>query len=265
MVMGKLFGYLWNFVKYSFYLILALALFGWMLERCGIGSSTQTSDSKKTDEEQEREKQDKIEFLNNLENYSLKCQPPNMENPRVTRNQTLYILEGDYYSEKYGQPRNSDANKQFLIRLSKEKNAQDFQYYELFKIASNGSVDYVEGTLQVELSEYGLTGSGGSLYRDSLKFHTYGKWESQAYSGSLANRGLGEDTNLYGAGYFTVEWVFDLVSQCEQLETNDFHGFAERLGADIREQVKQRLIREKQEKEDADALKEREQMERNRI
>ena len=248
--------------------IALLVVAGWFLETFNI---TTPAEERMMKEKREREIQQKeierlerVNFLDSLENLSLECSPPEIEDPGIIYSQPLYILTGDGYdsSSSYaGRPSNKYSSTKFFIRLSKEQGREDFSYYEIFKVSSYGSKNYDTGDTNANLSEYSI-GPITKIYRDSLKLEMMGSSKHRSYSSSLESRGIG---NSYGEGYFDISWSFRLISQCNKLETQNIHEYVNKLSSKLTEEHNKMLEMKEAEKAKAKSKAEEEQKQNNII
>lgn len=266
--MGKFFSIIWKIIKYSFYLLLILAALVWLLEIFGFiepyEEEIAREQREKEIQQKETERSERINFLDSLENLSLECSPPEIQNPSILYSQPLYIITGDGYdsSSSYaGSPSNQYSSTKLFIRLSKEQDEEDFSYYEIFKVGSNGGKSYDTGDTDASLSQYSL-GPITKIYRDSLKLEMIGSSEYRSYSSSLANRGIG---NSYGEGYFDITWSFSLISQCNTLETQNIHEYVNKLSSRLSEEHNKMLELKEAEKAKAKSKAEEEQKQKNKI
>ena len=240
----------------------------WFLEILGFIEPYEESIAREQREKEIKQKEierlERINFLDSLENLSLECSTPKIEDPSILYSQPLYIVTGDGYdsSSSYaGSPRNGYSSTKFYIRLSKEQGEEDFSYYEIFKVSSNGSKNYDTGDTDANLSQYSL-GPITKIYRDSLKLEMLGSSEYRSYSSSLANRGIG---NSYGEGYFDITWSFSLISQCNTLETQNIHEYVNKLSLKLSEEHNKMLELKEAEKAKAKSKAEEEQKQNNII
>ena len=273
--MGKFFSIIWKIIKYSFYLYLILAALSWLLGIFGffepykeeIAREKREKEIQQEIQQKETERLERLErinFLDSLENLSLECSPPEIQNPSILYSQPLYIITGDGYdsSSSYaGSPSNKYSSTKLFIRLSKEQDEEDFSYYEIFKVGSNGGKSYDTGDTDASLSQYSL-GPITKIYRDSLKLEMIGSSEYRSYSSSLANRGIG---NSYGEGYFDITWSFSLISQCNTLETQNIHEYVNKLSSRLSEEHNKMLELKEAEKAKAKSKAEEEQKQKNKI
>jgi len=265
--MGKFFSIIWKIIKYSFYLLLILVALIWFLDLFGFIESDDDQameQREKLIEQKETEKLERINFLNSLENVSLECNPPEIENPSILYSQPLYIITGngsDSNSSYAGSPSNKYSATRFFIRLTKEQGEDDFSYYEIFEIGPNGKKNYDTGNTKADLTKYSL-GPVGNIQRDSLKLEMNGSSKYQSYSSSLESRGIG---NSDGEGSFDITWSFSLISQCNTLETQNIHEFVNKLSSNLTEEHNKMLEMKEAEKAKAEAEAEEEQKQNNII
>ena len=266
--MVKFFSIIWKIIKYSFYLLLILAALSWLLDTLGFLEDTDKEIAREQSEKEiqlkETEKLERINFLNSLENISLECNPPEIENPSILYSQPLYIITGDGYdsnSSYAGRPSNKYSVTKFFIRLTKEQGKDDFSYYEVFEIGPNGKKNYDTGNTKADLTKYSL-GPVANIQRDSLKLKMSGSSIYQSYSSSLESRGIG---NSDGEGYFDITWSFSLISQCNTLDTQNIHEYVNKLSSNLTEEHNKMLEMKEAEKAKAKYKAEEEQKQNNII